>query len=516
MSYTETDYQYEDDILRLARDPNLNREKGKTLQLVLIIQGFPLTERAVSRLCQLSLSILQTLEKIELTLRNWAFMSLDLNSSNHFDHSNPHEIKTFNNNVSVRVIDSCQELTMKLNKISADMDFITKSLRTLTPREFLSDSGTLLTSLSLRSIKLKDQLREKISIAYLKAKLITIGMDLESMLQGGTSDQKATVESYKQFVASLLGQLNAAVEAQDDEQKNECMAVINDMEQMFEVFKLEYAQGLNEEPSAYAESSEQQVHSPLLFSASSKHEEFSDLEDLTDTASTTHSNSQIYSQPMVHSITKPHTPTTDEGSVVEQHARRSSFSSVASTNVLQKSTISEELPYLMSAFSLAKTLEEDVHHFKDSGEKEETAPTNAAQIKSDKQTAEAHTQKQFSSTRHHLPKSSLYSSSQILQAPPAGSASSYLYSNNSLLSKLGIKPQVISATLPNPQQSTFGIGRHNVFAQRTNAIEAAAQRKSDDQEDKENKVELMVPLTRANLNTHTLAAFGPGTADHVE
>ncbi|QBM87333.1 hypothetical protein METSCH_B05350 [Metschnikowia aff. pulcherrima] len=495
MSFTETDFQYDDEILRLARDPNLNKEKGKTSKLVLLIQNFPLAERTVSRLCQLALSILQTLEKIELNLRNWTFMSLDLNSSHHFDNTNPDEIKTFNNNVSMRVIESCQELTVKLNKISADMDFITKALRSLTPLEFLSDSGTLLTSLLLRNIKLKDELREKVTIAYLKAKIITIGTNLEIMLEDGSAEQKGTVESYKQFVVSLLDQLNAAIDAQNDEDKNECLAVISDMEQMFEVFKLEYAQGTDEmESDGYGRDSDQ-------YSLSTKQDEFSETEDLTETSSMAHSATPLYVQPMVHSITKPQMSPSDVNSVVEQHARRGSFSSVASTSILQKSTLSEELPYLLSAFNLAKTIEEDVFHYKDNEEKQQLPKEEAESVQA---SVESIPHKQFPTTKHHLPQSSLYTNSQMLSTPPM-SASLYLYNNNSLLSKLGIKPQVISAPLPKQLNESVSFNKPPpILGPKTHPVIKAEEESLA--ENKENK-RLVVPLTQANLTTHNLSAL---------
>ena len=498
MSFTETDFQYDDEILRLARDPNLNKEKGKTSKLVLIIQNFPLAERTVSRLCQLALSILQTLEKIELNLRNWTFMSLDLNSSHHFDNTNPDEIKTFNNNVSMRVIESCQELTVKLNKISADMDFITKALRSLTPLEFLSDSGTLLTSLLLRNIKLKDELREKVTIAYLKAKIITIGTNLEIMLEGGSAEQKGTVESYKQFVVSLLDQLNAAIDAQNDEDKNECLAVISDMEQMFEVFKLEYAQGTDElESDGYGRDS----YDGDQYSVNTKQDEFSETEDLTETSSMAHSATPLYIQPMVHSITKPQMSPSDVNSVVEQHARRGSFSSVASTSILQKSTLSEELPYLLSAFNLAKTIEEDVFHYKDNEEKQQLPKEEAESAQA---SVESIPPKQFPTTKHHLPQSSLYTNSQMLATPPM-SASLYLYNNNSLLSKLGIKPQVISAPLPKQLNESVSFNKPPpILGPKAHPVIKAEEESLA--ENKENK-RLVVPLTQANLTTHNLSAL---------
>jgi len=239
MSLADIDV-YEDPILKLAKDPNLNKEKEKTKELIHIIHSFPLTERKVSKLCQLSLTILQSLEKIELNLKNWAFLSLDINSENHFNKDNNEDIKNFNNNVSLKVLNNCNEFNRKLNKISVDLDYITKSLRTLTPLEYILDSGTLLTSLTLRNIRLKDEISDKITIAYLKAKLITIGTDLETMLVD--DEDNSTAVTYKNFVVSLLKQLNNAIEMEDTSAKYECLAVINDMEQMFNVYKLDRIQ----------------------------------------------------------------------------------------------------------------------------------------------------------------------------------------------------------------------------------------------------------------------------------
>lgn len=492
MSYVEVEDPYEDPILRLARDPDLNREKSKTSRIVLLIQGFPLVERKVLRLCQHCLIILQTLEKIELNLKNWAFMSLDFNSATHFAASNTSDMKTFNNNVSLRVITSCQELTAKLNKITADMDYITKALRTLSPIEFISDSGTLLTSLTLRNIKLKDELREKVTIAYLKAKLITIGTDLEAKLAHGTADQIATVESYKHFVASLLKQLNDAVEANDDEEKDECLAVINDMEQMFEVFKLETAQ-LMAQPDAYPDDLDEN------FALVAR--DHSDIDDFDEALSTSHSMSSLYIQPMVHSITK-NAPEDLSASVSTRRG------SITSTTLLQKSTLTEELPYLMSAFNLAKTLEEDVLHFEAQGEKEEPKPKMPA------------APKHFPTHKTNLPDTSLYSDSQILSQPKLPSPGSYLYANNSLLSKLGIKPQVIQTDLPRNHLANSTTSNRSYFKQLPTPASSphGSSSKCEDikKEDKENK---HTPLTKENLETHNLTSLSADVSlitDYVE
>lgn len=515
MSYAELEtYEiYNDPILELARDPSLNKEKAKTSKLLLLILGFPVAERKVSRLCNLSLGILQALEKIELNLKNWAFMSLDINSANHFDSSSSEEIKIFNNNISLRVASSCQELTVKLNKITADLDFITTALRSLSPLEYISDSGTLLTTLTLRSIKLKDELRDKVTIAYLKAKLITIGTDLETMLHDGSDDQRATVASYKQFVISLLNQLNKAVEDDDVEDRNECLAVISDMEQMFEVFKLEQ---LRQKPPAPEEttstsvpSQEQQLALNTQYSLSPPKFDLSDDYESSDDASTSQSMS-LYTQPMVHSITKHNTTKSPELSHVTK--RRGSLSSFTSSSILHKSTISEELPYLMSAFNLAKTIEEDVHHYKEN----EQPPTKATPLSA---VPEQSSVKQFLPHKSHLPNKLLYSESQFIQKP-LSSPGAYLYANNSLLSKLGIKPQVVTADIPRQLSDSSYLNRSlpdQISSPGSPSFGYGSNLLSGKKDDKEN-VKERIPLTKENLATHNLSslALTDANTDFVE
>lgn len=538
---------YEDPILALARDPDLNREKGKTSKIILLIQGFPIVERKVSRLCQLSLTILQTLEKIELNLKNWAFMSLDLNSANHFDSGNTNEIRNFNSNVSFKVIESCRELTQKLNKITADLDFITAALRSLSPIEFISDSGTLLTSLTLRNIKLKDDLRDKVTVAYSKAKLITIGTDLEAMLVNGDDDQRATVESYKQFVVSLLAQLSDAVEQNDIEQRNECLAVINDMEQMFEVYKaereaeraelershaLERAQEAQKsqdsqtsqtsQSSAGLQSSklheslkvhsETRSHTENLNTAHQKYAlvgptDYSDEYESSDDFSMSHSTATLYIQPTVHSITK-------HGEAGPESARRGSITSFASASILQKSTITEELPYLMSAFNLAREIEEDLHHYKEEdpqGKEKRTTKQKQSKMENvkelPKEMARPHLPK-------NLPQTPLFSESQILHQPVL-SPGAYLYANNSLLLKFGIKPQVITAELPKHLTESAVFNRNPQLASPDSPSYFGSKLLSGKKEDKENKT----LLTRENLESHNLKSLMADTQlalDYVE
>lgn len=541
MSYTDVEV-YEDPILKLARDPDLNKEKEKTSQLIHIIHNFPLTERKVSKLCQLSLTILQSLEKIELNLKNWAFLSLDINSTDHFNESYSSDIKNFNNNLSIKVLSDCKELNIKINKISFDLDYITKSTKSLHPLEFVSDSGTLLTSLTLRNIKLKDELSDRITVSYSKAKLITIGSDLEVMLlDSNNSDETAsTVVSYKKFVISLLRQLNVAIENNDNPEKYECLAVIADMEQMYEAFKLERAQ---KQPAATKDKKPDLTLDDYKivddFRPEANQVDNDDDDDYDDYNSELEGSSSmyassVYNPPTVHSITRsqqlqpmahsPHSPSIDSpNSLVRSpiKSRRNSISSLATTTLLHKSTISEELPYLMSAFDSAKNVEEDIHHYKQgedikSSKKQKQRTSMAQSVPNLGPSSKV----QYPHHKPKLPETQLYSESTILPSrQPLSTPSSYLYANNSLLSKLGIRPQIITTDLPkelsnNTSSNIATTGLTSILPKRNNG-EVDEKNRVGPKFGKENRV--ITPLTKANLDSHISDLAIDGLVDeHVE
>lgn len=442
MSVTE----YEDPILALARDPMLNKEPEKSAELVRIIGNFPPKERKVSKLCLALLAILQSLEKIELQLKNWAFMSLDINSEDHFDVKSGSSIHSFNSNVATRVLGLCRDMNKKLNQIAADIDYITSALKSLSVIEYLLDSGTLLTSLTLRNIKLKDTTSERITVAYLKALLITIGTELEEALSDGGDETTAT---YKQFVVSLMKQLNGAIDAGDLASKFECLAVISDMEKMFQAWKLDRAEQ-RQDDTEYL-----QVHDEIQFRQSTPEPFSSSSHDDSDIESV--ATSVSYNPPIIHSITKA-SPDVD--------------------NLLHKTTLSSEMPYLMSAFSSARNFEEDVSHY---------LPHKPPQDNKKEATKLQTTPKPrpILHQKTNLPNSSLYSESQFIQLLTP----SLLLANRSLLSRLGIKPQVIEADIPDTS------GKEN-----NNKLE----------DEKLIKGVSLTSLTSANLLTHN------GMDDEVE
>jgi len=214
----------------------------------------------------------------------------------------------------------------------------------------------------------------------------------------------------------------------------------------------------------------------------------------------------LHNPPLIRSITKsqqikaPQSPNKQS----TNFGRRDSISSLSTSAFLQKTSLSDELPYLMSAFDLARNFEEDVTHFKEKDEKPKSIlkRENNTRNSLDMDTkGENSREKQFPRRKPNLPDGSLYSESTLLSKPPLSDASSYLYANNSLLSKLGIRPQVITTEIPSKELS------NNTSINIKHKIDKTPQLYIEDTDnngkDKENR-KIINPLTIENLESHSL------------
>ncbi|GME79357.1 unnamed protein product [Ambrosiozyma monospora] len=241
---------YSDPLIQLLKDPNLNKEKEKTKELIQIINE--ITDVQVKAWCVESFEILRDLEKIELKLNNWEFQTLDFNleiqtkelqkkqllqqqptsTSSPKQQQSPDsafaaeseelEKRKINSELAKRVSNHCLELHKLLAELSIEIDELNTFNRQMSPLQRISDPGTILTELSLRVIKLKNTLSDEISIHYSKARLVTIGIALEKLIDDEDRTSAAdpdddgviteeTVNNYKNFINNLLLQLNDCV-----------------------------------------------------------------------------------------------------------------------------------------------------------------------------------------------------------------------------------------------------------------------------------------------------------------
>ena len=480
---------WNDPVILLVQDPDLFTTKELSANLADFISG--LAERRISKLCNQGVAILKQLEKINALFRTWEFMLMDYNLDRHFGDEGK-DVHSFNQSIAERVMDACKDHQTKLYYIGIDIDNLTKISRTLTPIEYISDLGTLLTLLVLRSIRTKNEVQERTTVAYSKAKLILIGKELDEIAEPDVLAQ------YKQLLGLLIKQLNEAIEEDDTEGKYECLAVISDMELMFETFKAEklaerqqqlavvpheYKDYVDlgkpsddihagdDEPQPYFAEKEfphdpYDIHDPNNYDkpiSPPLHQTTMFEDDLASEYNLLYTLLISQSAPLVRSITK--SPT-----------KKFPRPELTLLQELYRTSITEEMPYLMLAFSLAKNITEDVQHYKN-----DTTTVQKTQHK---------TRKPKTSTANNLLLISLLPNREANQNMliPRSLGDSALYlglsmlkplpqsflkdGNNTMLARLGIKPQVISVLTPYTEE-----------------------------DNKENTSNALTPLTRENLRS---------------
>ncbi|GMG52207.1 unnamed protein product [Ambrosiozyma monospora] len=377
---------YSDPLIQLLKDPNLNKEKEKTKELIQIINE--ITDVQVKAWCIESFEILRDLEKIELKLNNWEFQTLDFNleiqtkelqkkqllqqqqTSSPKKQRSPDSVfaaeseelekRKINSELAKRVSNHCLELHKLLAELSIEIDELNSFNRQMSPLQRISDPGTILTELSLRVIKLKNTLSDEISIHYSKARLVTIGIALEKLIDDEDRTSSAdsdddgviteeTVNNYKNFINNLLLQLNECVSNGDTIGAMECISIVNDVEKMFESMRIQKLQAqqqkrlMSSEPLEKVSSYPGLTRSETPLSSSFDDTLYSgEFDEYDENAEMNKSLSTI--------------------KIGQRRQKRYNDDGIEfdESSSLQKTTISAELPGLMSAFEEAKATEEEL------------------------------------------------------------------------------------------------------------------------------------------------------------
>lgn len=233
---------YQDPLILLLKDPDLNKERAKSSQLLALIRKIPPEQVRLKQSCLDGFQILRDLERIQLRSSTWHKATLDFQIVSQTPPLSPEEFRKrhVNSQLATKVLLSCLDLRRLLIDISEEVEDLNEYVSTLSPLQCISDPGTIICELSFRIIRLKNNLEEEISVTYSKAKLITIGKELEDHLflyDDTHLLSKETVEKYTAFVNQLLKQLNDCVSQNDTIGTMECVAVVNDVEKMFEAMQ---------------------------------------------------------------------------------------------------------------------------------------------------------------------------------------------------------------------------------------------------------------------------------------
>lgn len=299
-------------------------------------------------------------------LNSWEFLilktSVNLNFNYEQTSGSDDQRGSFDINIARKCIDKCSDLDDILDGNADAVDKLVAFIQRLSIQEYISDPGTLLIKVYFKILNLKNQIVEQISIFYTKSKLLIISYELNEIVRmieqddnpivADETDYKSTLESYKNFVKILIDQLDQAVADKDSEQIEECLNILNDVEKMYESVRMQffYTEEINEmEEEFLNEYNEQQR---LLEDSMMSSTGFDQADDFADSVSSVDELVALDYNKRRNNMS----------------GRRTSISSTTSTlhsqfNPQKKTTISEELPYLLQAFDEAKHLEQELKEY---------------------------------------------------------------------------------------------------------------------------------------------------------
>lgn len=223
--------EYSDPLLDLLHLKTLNQDQESSNQLIEYIDSIHNIE--LKKWCIDSLTILRNLEKIETALNSWEFHTLNFREIGVSDNDEvsaklAKRVLKRLNSVRQALIHEKPEINtsvQRARKVSKDVNIV------------ITDAGTILVELTMRIVKLAKSLDQEVTIRYSRAKLTIIGYELNELALKNITMDKDIVKNYKIFVNNLLNQLNSAVDSKDTVGLWESVAIVGDVEKMFNNMK---------------------------------------------------------------------------------------------------------------------------------------------------------------------------------------------------------------------------------------------------------------------------------------
>lgn len=378
-SFVDEYAEYNDPILTLIANDDMDEH-----ELAMVLRTLPLSDKPLVKYVQKAFHVYKSLSRLQEALTTgWEYKALEKNILRAINPNHVYEdekASTFDTEMAKIVLDKSTTDHQRLHELNSTIIQINAVLADFLPMQYVSDAGVLLTNLLLKIIELKTRVNEKISVAYSQARLISMGADLDELLRdfeahGGENDAAssiidpdhpiilndlaATVEGYKDFVVTILDQLHEAKEMADLDDISECLAVIADLEKMFEALMKEIYDS-DSRSSFDTESVAALTHSRQT-SKRGQYENYKQPEPVVESPVHGFDSDTLY-----------------ESDIDGKHSRNQSLSSSATFGMLSstlrnfassmlsngkfhpKTTISEELPYLLKAFDDAKEIENEL------------------------------------------------------------------------------------------------------------------------------------------------------------
>ncbi|QEU60695.1 Mdm36 [Kluyveromyces lactis] len=352
-----------------------------------------LHERTVEK-CKESLSIYTDLVKLSFLLaKSWDLKTLEqtvmlrfglqdiIGSSELASSGNKSQGEDFDRDIALKTISKCDKLSVALEQLSLDsrsvMVFIKQATETNDVTVLLSDAMTLLLEIWFLCGHQLRKLKRKVAAFFMRSKLLLIDYELElinntnmdSMTQANLESLKETISSYKSFIKVLLQQLRDAETADDQSEFEECLAIFMDVEGMYQAFNFTW---LLEENSTLLTNSEHYYAKAQQESDQHDLQELSGINSFVDNSlidEEEEGETQSESAEGPGDDLDDLVPSSDKLHPSQGRSRRLSNMSGTSdiSLMMEKTSLTKELPHLLQAFNNAKKLANDLESVRELG-----------------------------------------------------------------------------------------------------------------------------------------------------
>ncbi|SCW01302.1 LAFE_0D09582g1_1 [Lachancea fermentati] len=330
--------------------------------------------------CEGALSVYTDLIKLKFLLqKSWELQTLVKSVLIRFDIQGvglTREERTLNHSedfykdIALKTISKCEKLSKSLEQLSLDSQRIVDYIQSVCAEDishYLSDTICLLLEMWFLCGKVSRQLKRNVAGLFIRAKVLLIDYELEIIRQETPeldsedySTFKETVKSYRSFIKIFLQQLQDSELSQNHSQFEECLHVFLDIESMYSAMNFNW----------------------LLIDGKSMHTDLDDIQDsYVDVGEDMEELNNING--FVDKIVDKEED--DDLAPLQklpntQSPRRFSESSSTSdiSLMMERTSLSKELPNLLQAFNNAKKLEQELENVRNtSNSSRESTPVGS-------------------------------------------------------------------------------------------------------------------------------------------
>lgn len=320
--------------------------------------------------CREMLSLYTDLIKLKFLLKkSWDLQAMSKSVMVRFDIQGvsvtANEVSTtdtedFYKDIALKTIQKCDKLSKALEQLSKDSNNILPYIQNTTSNNvsaYLQDSMCLLLEMWFLCGRVLRDLKRQVAGLFMRGKLLLIDYELDvirtTATQVNTPDYDVlteTITSYKSFIKVLLQQLQDSEVSQDQGLFEECLGVFLDVEGMYSALNFNW---LLRENKSLQEGSVRSPEEPADYDEKEEANSLKEIGEFVDNVVNADSEEE-------DSIT----PLQDISDSCNSRRLSTTSSTSDISLMMEKTSLSRELPNLLQAFNNAKKLERELENIR--------------------------------------------------------------------------------------------------------------------------------------------------------